>query len=55
MGPKGLRWSETSFKKFSILMDYLEEKKVLTLKKINKQPVFHLIDYIIHPLIPRTS
>ena len=35
----GLRWSDTSFKKLSKLMKYLEEKKLVTLKEIQKQPV----------------
>lgn len=35
----GLRWSNTSFKKLSKLMKYLEEKSLITLKEIQKQPV----------------
>lgn len=39
VGEKGLRWKDTSFKKLSKLIDYLDEKKLITAKDINQQPV----------------
>lgn len=37
---KGLRWNQTSFKKLGKFMKVLDEKKLITLKEVNKQPVF---------------
>lgn len=39
MDGKGLRWNQTSFKKLSKLIKYLDEKKVIVVKEVNKQPV----------------
>jgi hypothetical protein len=35
----GLNWNGTSFKKITKLASYLNEKKVLVMKEVGKQPV----------------
>lgn len=39
-GEGGLQWHKTSFKKLVKLVKFLEEKKLITTKDIQKQPVF---------------